>query len=196
MGIDINSYRQKAAAGTLATSTATGGGGGPAVPEGVFITKIKAAALTPSQKGEPQLVLDITVKSVVELTGTLEEGMTEDSVVGREFRMYFLANAAVENDAKWGERLIGDVVAISNAVGIDLKKVFADSEGDEAKSIKEIFLNFAQVCTRMITKGAEMGNVTVERVRQAKNPKYFNHAIGQGAVEAKAPAKSSATEGL
>lgn len=194
MGIDLKSIQSRAMTGSLPTSTASGGGGGPAVPEGTFVTKIKAAGMANSQKGEPQLTVDLVVKDVVEL-GTLEEGVTEDMVKGRDFRMYFLANAAVEADVKWAERLIGDVVAIAGQVGIDTKKVFADAEGDEAKSVKEIFLNFAQVASRMLTKGADMGTVTVKRIRQAKNPKYFNHEIVQGQKAAPAK-KSAATEGL
>jgi hypothetical protein len=197
MGIDMTSMQNRAKAGTLATSTATGGSGGPAVPEGTFGCVIKAAKMDASQKGEPQLVVDFAVKAVAEARG-LEEGETEDAVRGRDFRAYFLANAAVEADTKWAERLLGDVVVIAKASGINPDKIFVDSDGDAAKTTREVFLNFAQIAQRRITKGEELGIVQVERVRQAKNPKYFNHAFSvPGGAEASAPAKkSTATEGL
>jgi hypothetical protein len=192
MAFDMEAIKAKAAAGTLAVSTATGGGASKAPPSGVYVCELAKAAIEKSQKLQDQLVVVLRVKSVVSLSEELPEDTTQESLVGREFKWYFL-NAPTDKP-DWVERLSGDIVALAGQVGLDSSKVFVDpTDGEGAKNLMDLYSNFSVMALKPIQRGT-LGTVTIERQRQNGDKTRFNNAIK---LEVKAAKKTSAlTEGL
>jgi hypothetical protein len=192
MAFDMEAIKAKAAAGTLAVSTATGGGASKAPPSGVYVCELAKAAIEKSQKLQDQLVVVLRVKSVVSLSEELPEDTTQEALIGREFKWYFL-NAPTDKP-DWVERLSGDIVALAGQVGLDSSKVFVDpTDGEGAKNLMDLYSNFSVMALKPIQRGT-LGTVTIERQRQNGDKTRFNNAIK---LEVKAAKKTSAlTEGL
>jgi hypothetical protein len=179
MGIDIKNIAGKALAGNLAPSTVNGGGG-VSVTSGVFECKLLQASVEEVKaKTHKQLVLQLEVVSTVE-----QREPDEADPVGGTFRWYF--QQAKEQDH--AERLAGDLVAIFGKLGLPKERLFEDAD-----NLLDIYMNAATVLLKPITRGG-LPTLLVERVRQRKDPKYFNHALAESATSAPAASKAAPVE--
>lgn len=183
MGIDIKALQEKAIKGELKLSTAdSGNGGGPKAGAGVFTVKPIGATIEEGmQSKKKQLVVKLEVVDAIEV----REPEVGDGI-GGSFRWYFVQ----ADKADWEERLVADLVGMFKELDLDPSKLFEDAD-----TLLDIYTNVSAALAKPIARGT-VGTFNVERVRQAKNPKNFNHALVIGEVKPKAAATSRETDGL
>jgi len=169
MGIDLKALRKKRQEGTLKTGGRSGGG--VLVPAGELTVKLVEVKTQEGFKdaSKKNLCLVAEVVSIEKIDeADSYEGKAED-FVGKKFSWWFPTNV----DADHGERLLGDLLQILDALGEDEDKLLTAEDVDTQL---DIYIEFLDIIQKKVNKD-KYPTIEIGRAHQVKDPKYFDNWV-------------------